>query len=87
MNWSGQLGAMSGYQLSPFDVGQVEAHLQHGLKAAEIARVLVKSGGVSTWSDNAIKHVVDKLEAKPRMARRAWARFGRAEEDNEATIQ
>jgi hypothetical protein len=56
---------MSGYQLSPFDVGQIKAHLHHGLSAAAMGRIMVKPDGKSRWSDRAIKAAVDKLEATP----------------------
>ena len=56
---------MSEYQMSPFEVGHVKAHLHHGLKAAAIARILLKSDGVSRWSDQAVRDVARKLEADP----------------------
>ena len=56
---------MSQYHMSPFEVGQVKAHLHHGLRAAAIARILLKSDGVSRWSDQAVRDVVLKLEADP----------------------
>ena len=36
---------MSGYQLSAFEIGQIKAHVYHGLGAAQIARILVKADG------------------------------------------
>ena len=51
--------------MSPFDVGQIKAHLHHGLCAAAITRIMRKSDGINTWSPNAIKTAVDKLEADP----------------------
>ena len=56
---------MSGYQMSPFEVGQVKAHLHHGLKAAAISRIMAKSDGISQWTSKAVKTVVKKLKADP----------------------
>ena len=56
---------MSCYQLSPFDLGQIKAHLHHGLKPSAISQILVKSDGKTHWSYNAIKTAADKLEAEP----------------------
>ena len=52
-------------QLSPFEVGQVKAHIHHGLGPAEISRLIVKSDGQSTFSHTAISHCIAKLEADP----------------------
>ena len=60
-----RLALMSAYQLSPFDVGQVKAHLHHGLGPSDISRILVKSDGKTHWSYNAIHDAVEKLEADP----------------------
>ena len=59
------VAVMPGYQLSPFDVGQVKAHLHYGLTAAAIARVMVKPDGKTHWGDDAIMAAVEKLEANP----------------------
>ena len=56
---------MAGYQLSPFDIGQIKTPLHHGLKAADITRILLKPDGKTYWSDNAIQAAVAKLEAQP----------------------
>ena len=45
---------LSGYQLSPFDLGQVKAHMHHGLSSAAIAGIITKPNGVDHWSPNAI---------------------------------
>ena len=56
---------MAGYQLSPFDVGQIKAHMHHGLKPADIMRILLKPDGISSWSFNAINDAVKHLERDP----------------------
>ena len=53
---------LSGYQFSAFEVGQVVAHLHHGLKAAQISRIIVKKDGVSRFSEQGVQDVIDKLE-------------------------
>ena len=55
----------AGYQLSAFDVGQIKAHVHHGLGAAAIARTLVKSDGKSHWSEQAIADAMARLEGDP----------------------
>lgn len=54
----------SGYQLSAFEIGQIKAHLYHGLGATAIAGILVKpgTGGKGRWSPTAIQKAIDKLE-------------------------
>ena len=42
------------YQLSPFEVGQVKAHVEHGLSSAEIAKRVVKPDGKSKYGATAI---------------------------------
>ena len=42
---------MSGYQFSPFEIGQIKAHMYHGFGAAQMARILVKADGKTQWSD------------------------------------
>ena len=43
-------GAMS--QLGPFEVGQIKAHLHHGLKGAAIVELLKKTG----WEVAVVEH-------------------------------
>ena len=52
----------SGYHFSPFEVGQVKAHLYHGLSALAISRIVVKSDGKTHWSENAVQKIIDQLE-------------------------
>ena len=56
---------MSGYQFSPFEIGQIKAHMYHGLGAAQMARILVKADGKTQWSAKAVQNQIDKLEEKP----------------------
>ena len=54
----------AGYQLGAFDVGQIVAHLHHGLTPAAIARVVKKPDGKSIRSAQAI------VDAVPSVAKR-----------------
>ena len=56
---------MSGYQLAAFEIGQIKAHVYHGLGATQIARILVKADGNTHWSDTAVQTQIDKLDEKP----------------------
>ena len=53
------------YQFTPFDVGQVKAHMHHDLGPTAIAAILWKADGVSQWSVNGVKGIMDKLDADP----------------------
>ena len=53
-------------QLTPFDVGQIKAHREHGLSAAEISRRVFKSDGKSRFEETAIRNCLQKLEENPR---------------------
>ena len=57
--------ARATYQLTPFEVGQVKAHLEHGLKAPAIAKRVFKSDGKTPFGETAILNCVRKLEANP----------------------
>ena len=52
-------------RLSPFEVGQIKAHMYHGLGAAAISRIVVKADGKSHPSEHGVKDVMDKLAKKP----------------------
>ena len=57
---------MSGsFHFSPFEVGQIKAHVHHGLTAAAISRILVKADGESQWCRQAVQDQIDKLVADP----------------------
>jgi len=52
-------------QLTPFDVGQVKAHMHHGLGAVRISQILRKADGKSKWSDTAVQDCMNKLAENP----------------------
>ena len=58
------------YQLDPFDVGQIKAHMEHGLGCTSIARRLCKfkADGKSktTFSETAVRNAMNKLEENPK---------------------
>ena len=54
------------YQLGPFEVGQVKAHLSHGLSAAEISRRIFKPDGRTHYGETAISNCIDKLRQQPK---------------------
>ena len=51
---------MSVSQFSPFEVGQVKAHLEHDLPASEIARRIFKQDGTN-FGETAIRNCIEKL--------------------------
>ena len=53
-------------QLTPFEVGQVKAHVEHGLSAAAISKKVCKPDGKSKFGETAIQNCMDKLQANPR---------------------
>ena len=52
-------------QFSPFEVGQVKAHMHHGLGAQRIAAIVLKADGKTHFSITAVQGIMDKLLAKP----------------------
>ena len=52
-------------QLTPFHVGQVKAHMDHGLGAPAIAARVLKNDGVSTFGVSAITNCMQKLREDP----------------------
>lgn len=52
-------------QFTPFEVGQIKAHVHHGLSAAAISRLLVKPDGKNYWSERAVGDAITKLEENP----------------------
>lgn len=52
-------------RLSPFEVGQIKAHSQHGLSTAEIAAEIIKADGATAPSREAVRQVLLKLKANP----------------------
>ena len=53
------------YQFTGFDIGQIHAHMYHGLGATAISRILTKPDGKTHWTDTAIQNAMDKLTAAP----------------------
>jgi hypothetical protein len=53
------------HQLTPFDVGQIKAHMEHGLPGAEIARRVKRADGRTCFGETAILNCMAKLEANP----------------------
>ncbi len=50
---------------TPFEIGQIKAHVYHGMSGAAISRILCKRDGKSHWSETAVQDVVNKLEDEP----------------------
>ena len=53
-------------QFSPFEVGQVKAHMHHGLGAPRTAGIIFKADGKTRFSTSAVQGCMDKLLANPR---------------------
>ena len=53
------------HQLNPFEVGQVKAHVEHGLSAAAIAERVLKADGKTKFGETAIQNCINKLYANP----------------------
>ena len=49
------------HQLNPFEVGQVKAHVEHGLSAAAIAERVFKADGKTKFGETAIQNCINKL--------------------------
>ena len=57
---------MSGeHQLSPFEVGQVKAHMEHGLGCQKIAERIFKADGKTLFGERAISNAIANLRADP----------------------
>ena len=52
-------------QSTPFEIGQVKAHVEHGLSAAAIAERVFKADGKTTFGTTAIQNCINKLYANP----------------------
>ena len=50
---------------TPFEVGQIKAHANHGLNATHIAKIITKANGISHWSDIAVQDAMNKLSDEP----------------------
>ena len=53
------------YQLGPFEVGQVKAHMEHGLGCKKIAERVLKADGETTSGETAIVNCMNKLREDP----------------------
>ena len=56
---------MAGYHLSPFEVGQVLAHMEHGLGCTSIAKLVKKADGKTFFEERAISNCMRKLRENP----------------------
>ena len=52
---------MPGFQFTPFEAGQVLAHMHHKLTALQISRIIFKADGKSRFSETAVKNCMDAL--------------------------
>ena len=55
-----------GKQLSPFEIGQIKAHMSHGLECTAISKLVLKADGKSTFSKECINQAMQKLTANPK---------------------
>ena len=51
-------------QLTPFELGQIKAHMHHGLGCRAIADIVEQPGG-GHWGHTAIARAMPKLSADP----------------------
>lgn len=51
------------YQLTPFEAGQILAHMHHELTALQISRIIFKGDGKSRFSETAVKKCMAALES------------------------
>ena len=59
--------AMGTYaRLTPFEVGQIKAHMYHELGAAAVSRIVVKQDGKTHPSEHGVKDAIDKLRSDPK---------------------
>ena len=77
---------LSGYQLDRFDVGQVKAHMHHGLGSTSISQIMVKADGTSKFSEQAILDCMNKLKSNPKWRGPCNWIWG-ASQDNKGTGQ
>ena len=52
-------------RLGPFEVGQIKAHLHHGLSGAAILGILKKPDGRTPWNHQTVYNAIDKLKEDP----------------------
>ena len=53
------------YQLGPFEVGQVKAHMEHGLGCKKISERVLKADGKTPFGETAIVNCMGKLREDP----------------------
>ena len=49
------------YHFTPFELGQLKAHMYHGLSALDISRIVLKPDGKSKFTESSVKKQMDKL--------------------------
>lgn len=54
-----------GYQIGPFELGQIKAHVEHGLGCTAIAKRLFKADGKTCYSETAVHKAMCKLVKVP----------------------
>ena len=52
--------------LTPFEAGQVKAHMEHGLGCTEIAKRICRSDGKTKFGETAIVNCMNKLKENKR---------------------
>ena len=55
---------LSELHMTPFEIGQVKAHMEHDLGATEIARRVFKADGKNTWTRGAVQTVMEKIRTQ-----------------------
>ena len=53
----------AGYQIGPFELGQIKAHMEHGLGCSAIRKRVFKPDGKSMYGETAIVNAMNKLRA------------------------
>ena len=55
----------SNHRLGPFEVGQIKAHMEHGLGCTAIQKKIFRKDGKTTFSETAIVDAMNKLKQQP----------------------
>ena len=55
--------SMAGYHIGPFELGQVKAHMEHGLGCVPIQKRVFKPDGKTLYGETAIVNALKKLQA------------------------
>ena len=56
---------MAGYQIGPFEAGQVKAYMSLGMGCVAIAAKVYKPDGKTTYGETAIVNCMSKLREDP----------------------